>query len=968
MVKILKPSNSNRKDDDSKKKKKGSKLKPDSIAMKKVQATKLNPFETIWSRRKFDVLGKKRKGEERRLGLARSLAIQKRTKTLLKDYEQSGKSSVFVDKRIGEQTEGLPEFDKAILRSQRERQLKLGKKSKYNLSDGEDEDEFEESGLGSFPEKDDFEDDVPFEDDEDKELGESEKRSAILKHLTGHGRQGSSEVGEENRRKTKKEVMEELISKSKYFKAQKAKDKEENVEFLEQLDNNFTSLVNSEALLALTDPTKINALKALVNKSTSDNKEKIDVVSSIPKIVSLQQEKPDSYDKLVNEMVLDRRARPSNRTKTPEEIAQEEKERLEQLEEERQKRMHAADDSSDEDVDGSRNEDASKRRLTSISGDDLGDSFTADEETNTKLGWINDMLEKHADEVESEQGTSSEGSESGGDDDEEETGDDDNDSDEDCKKTSSLKDWEQSDDDKFDTDLEIEGGRTGNKEKSVDDDDEDAEDDDDDDDDDDDEDHVLEAQKKLTAIKQKQMNLSDPNVKAVSKQPLNQVEDLPYTIEAPKNIEELSLLLKDRSESQIIEAIRRIRTFNAISVAAENRKKMQVFYGVLLQYFSVMANTKPLNFKLLNMLVEPLMKMSTEIPYFAAICARQRLRRTRTQFVEDMKESGRLSWPSLKTLSLLRLWSMIFPCSDFRHVVMTPAILLMCEYLMRCPIVSGRDMAIGSFLCSMVLSVTKQSQKFCPEAIIFIQTLLVAALDEKSGAYHDSQLYHLMELKAPKPLLCIQGSLNETHPLDFLSIMDLPEDSPYFSSDEFRASILVAVIETLRGYVTVYEGFNSFPEIFLPLSKILRKLAGQVHVPSELQAKLQNVAELIEKRADEHHTLRRPLEMRKQKPVPIKLLNPKFEENFVKGRDYDPDRERAEAKKLRKLLKSEARGAASELRKDNYFLSEVKNKEKMRLEEERAEKYGKARAFLQEQEHAFKSGQLGKGKGKKRRR
>jgi hypothetical protein len=63
------------------------------------------------------------------------------------------------------------------------------------------------------------------------------------------------------------------------------------------------------------------------------------------------------------------------------------------------------------------------------------------------------------------------------------------------------------------------------------------------------------------------------------------------------------------------------------------------------------------------------------------------------------------SWPSSKTLFLLRLWSLIFPCSDFRHVVMTPAILLMCEYLMRCPIVSGWDIAIGSFLCSMLLSV-----------------------------------------------------------------------------------------------------------------------------------------------------------------------------------------------------------------------------------------------------------------------
>lgn len=131
------------------KKKKKSKLGPKAMAMK-VQPPKPNPFETIWSRRKFDVLGKKRKGEERRVGLARSQAIEKvltnlpipkfhssyeflvylfalffwvaqRKKTLLKEYEQSGKSSVFVDKRIGEQNDELDEFDKAIRRTQRER-------------------------------------------------------------------------------------------------------------------------------------------------------------------------------------------------------------------------------------------------------------------------------------------------------------------------------------------------------------------------------------------------------------------------------------------------------------------------------------------------------------------------------------------------------------------------------------------------------------------------------------------------------------------------------------------------------------------------------------------------------------------------------------------------------------------------------------------------------------------------------
>ena len=88
--------------------------------------------------------------------------------------------------------------------------------------------------------------------------------------------------------------------------------------------------------------------------------------------------------------------------------------------------------------------------------------------------------------------------------------------------------------------------------------------------------------------------------------------------------------------------------------------------------------------------------------------------------------------------------------------------------------------------------------------------------------------------------------------------------------------------------------------------------------------------------------------------------------SFVKGRDYDPDRERAEKRKLKKLVKREAKGAARELRKDASFLLEVKEKERALREKERAEKYGKALAFLQEQENGIKSGQLGKGMKRER--
>jgi nucleolar protein 14 len=63
----------------SKGKKKG-KHAPVKVAMKArgaAAAEKSNPFEAIWSRRKFDVLGKKRKGEEQRISRARSEAIRK---------------------------------------------------------------------------------------------------------------------------------------------------------------------------------------------------------------------------------------------------------------------------------------------------------------------------------------------------------------------------------------------------------------------------------------------------------------------------------------------------------------------------------------------------------------------------------------------------------------------------------------------------------------------------------------------------------------------------------------------------------------------------------------------------------------------------------------------------------------------------------------------------------------------------
>ncbi|KAJ0037512.1 hypothetical protein Pint_23460 [Pistacia integerrima] len=369
--------------------------------------------------------------------------------------------------------------------------------------------------------------------------------------------------------------------------------------------------------------------------------------------------------------------------------------------------MLATDDTSDEDNEA--DEKLSAQRPKSMSGDDLGDSFSLDEEPKAKRGWVDEVLERK-DTTESEDDDSSEDSDDAESDGVDEEFNEDSDA---SEKTLTLKDWEQSDDDDLERDLEEE------EEEEL------ELDEDNDDSDDDEEGMEPRGKKKSRGNAHGEIRKSDKESLDIKKMKVNHTKlsgqpDIPYIIEAPKSLDEFCALLDNCSNADKILVINRIRASNAIKLAAENRKKMQVFYGVLLQYFAVLPNKKPLNFELLNLLVKPLMEMSVEIPYFAAICARQRILRTRTQFCDAIKNPENSCWPSLKTLILLRLWSMIFPCSDFRHVVMTPAILLMCEYLMRCPIVSGRDIAVGSFLCSMILNVCMPSN-----------TLFFLSLDSK---------------------------------------------------------------------------------------------------------------------------------------------------------------------------------------------------------------------------------------------
>eukprot|EP00898_Chlorokybus_atmophyticus_P003514 jgi/Chlat1/4163/Chrsp27S04265 len=783
----------------------------------------VNPFERLHNRKKFDVLGRKLKGEQRNVGKARSDALEKRKRTLLQEFRQLGKSNAFVDRRFGEAEEGMSQEERALLRFQRERQAQLTRKSRFNLDEGEEE---ELTHLGtSLANVDDFKDDVGDRDTDDELANQLDADMVRDFHFGG------------GFKKTKKEVMEELIAKSKYFKAEKAREKEERSELLDKLDADFRTLTETRAL------TKRKEAHA-----------------PAPKVQA------DDFDKTAKELASELRAHATDRLKTPEELAQLEKERLEKLELKRQRRMRGdlgSSGESDSDDDDDRRSRKKQKARQEPSGDDLAENFALEEDT-------------------------------------------------DYKEEEELPDEEDDDDEEDESDGEAatkEG--ESDQEEEADDEDEDQEVEDDESDDEEAEDEELQQ--------------AETQARIASAAAAAARTELPYTFPAPRSLAEFEALIFGRSDSLAIQ--------------------------------------KPLRMSALNALISHLVEMSSDTPLFAASVARQWLKQLYKTLKSKLRSGDESTscWPSIRSLLLLRLFALIFPVTDLRHPVMTPACLFVGQCLVDCPIRSGLDVALGLFTANLALSMMAPAKRFCPELVLFLHGLLASS---STDAEHMQSLPLHTQLQFGEVRWLEMNGVHDCDkpsPLSFSELATCSATDQWFLSLDFRLSAFSVAVYTLQSLVEVYSKLPSFPEIFDPIASVLATYDNL----SDSEAR-DHLIKSIADACEQCLQTRRPLTMRARRATPVKQFNPRFEEDFALGKDYDPDRERAEMKKLRKRVRKEAKGAARELRKDNFFLADEKAKQNAAHVAEREAKYREAMSFLQQQEGAFKSGQL--GKGRKRRR
>jgi nucleolar protein 14 len=321
-------------------------------------------------------------------GSALQRAIENRKNGLKASMEQSKKAGKFVDRRIGESRKAeMTEEERMLARVVRERSRRSKKLDKFSLDDGGDEGlelklthggrAIDESYTGKVEAGD-----VILSDDEDKYGGQLERADTEM-HFGGgafdrekvkqassnpYGPAGgaqSESLGD--RYRSRREELQDLIMRKKFEKAEKVKSKEMQAETFESLDDNFKELA---AMLNFRDKGQERRGYFEARKAGT---------------LSQEDKEMDEWDKEMKAYLFDRRVKATDRTKTVEEIAKEEADKLHVLETRRLARMSGDFDNDDfsdisEDEDDKRKK--SKKSIKRARNPDELDSDDDEEDKN----------------------------------------------------------------------------------------------------------------------------------------------------------------------------------------------------------------------------------------------------------------------------------------------------------------------------------------------------------------------------------------------------------------------------------------------------------------------------------------------------------------------------------------------------------------------------------------------------------
>lgn len=184
--------------------------------------------------------------------------------------------------------------------------------------------------------------------------------------------------------------------------------------------------------------------------------------------------------------------------------------------------------------------------------------------------------------------------------------------------------------------------------------------------------------------------------------------ELPFTFKLPESYENF-LEIFENTESLAHKKIilERMVKCNHPSLSQGNKTGLGLLFAYFLQYindqFSDLDGPEKLkeHFQTLSVLMPQIFEL-----------AQLNKENTHSSIMEVIKEKQQMyrktkkKFPGLEVPVFLKLASLLFPTSDFRHQVVTPCLIFMEQMLTTCRVKTAKDVAYGLFICTLVLEVS----------------------------------------------------------------------------------------------------------------------------------------------------------------------------------------------------------------------------------------------------------------------
>ncbi|KAI2491831.1 Nop14-like family [Fragilaria crotonensis] len=584
-------------------------------------------------------------------------SLQRRQSQQRAALQSSKKVNSFVDRRIGEFN--MSQEDKMMARLVKERIGRSKRASKYSLNDNDDNDN-QLTHRGKAIDQTNIMNHVILDSDEEDggnlDAMDTEMNFGGLDDGSGEINPYKPSGGQHNDMSQvysqKKNDLDEMIKRRKIMKAERLMSKERQEETFESLDQGFDELAQ---LLQFRD-------KESDRKANLEKKRTGQVMQGDEK--NTMDQEMQEWDREMKTYLFERKVKATDRTKTPEEIAKEEADRLHELETKRLARMNGdfehdhLSDISDDEGEG-RKKKRQKKKRSSAGAETLDDSDDDHEEEKLKVKFTADGLvyvdkdgkfvkkvgdedaEDHDDDGDGDEPTSDEEAESDASDE-----DNDDEGDEDGQKPdpdvilevgarvkANYRANEQFDgheawhDGKI---AQVHTDKSGNVTYDVDYDDGDYED------------GVQPKHVRLVKLKTKEQEKEEKKKEeeiALKRKRQKAREkargEIPFVFEVPTTLDALHDMIGNYASTgpEVSLIINRIHASNSVRLNKKNTEKMQNFYDVLLRRFVAVGDAiyasgsgaELERYEQLNALTKTLFAMSSDAPESAAAVWGRRL-------------------------------------------------------------------------------------------------------------------------------------------------------------------------------------------------------------------------------------------------------------------------------------------------------------------------------------------------------